>query len=80
MHGCSKLCSHRQGHAHWSNLAGKVMSNLQPDQAARIGELLARRKASEKAAKVASQAAAAGAQPPPESELEPGKGQRRPGQ
>lgn len=60
--------------------AGKVMSNLKPDQAARIGELLARRKASEKASKVASQAAAAGAQPPPESELEPGKGQRRPGQ
>ena len=56
----------------------KVMSNLKPKQAARIGELLARRKASEKASKVANQAAASGAQPPPEPEPQAGKGKPRP--
>ena len=48
-----------------SRMAGKVMGNLKPEQAARISELLARRKEAQKAAQIAGQAAAQGAQAPP---------------
>jgi len=47
-----------------SRIAGKVMASLQPTQAARIGELLTRRKQAQKAAQIAGQAAAQGVQPP----------------
>ena len=48
-----------------SRKAGALMANLKPDQAARISELLARQKAAQRAGRLAAQAAAQGAQPPP---------------
>jgi flagellar motility protein MotE (MotC chaperone) len=45
--------------------AGAVMASLKPEQAARIGEMLTRNKESQKTARIAEEAAAAGAQPPP---------------
>lgn len=48
-----------------SRMAGKVMGNLKPTKAARISELLARRKEAQTAGQIAGAAAAQGAQPPP---------------
>jgi flagellar motility protein MotE (MotC chaperone) len=45
--------------------AGAVMASLKPEQAARIGEMLTRNKESQKTARIAEEAAASGAQPPP---------------
>lgn len=61
-----------------SRTAGKVMANLKPTQAARISELLAREKKSREAARLAGQAAAQGAQPPPPASAPPGPKPARP--
>lgn len=48
-----------------SRTSGAVMAALKPEQAARIGEMLTRNKESQKTARIAEEAAAQGAQPPP---------------
>jgi flagellar motility protein MotE (MotC chaperone) len=53
-----------------SRAAGKVMAELEPEQAARIGVLLTKQKQAAEAARVAAEAAAKGAQPPPAREGE----------
>lgn len=56
-----------------SRTAGAVMAALKPDQAARIGEMLTRNKESQKTARIAEEAAASGAQPPPAAPAAPGR-------
>lgn len=48
-----------------SRAAGAVMGALKPEQAARISEMLTRTREAQQAARIAEQAAAQGAQPPP---------------
>lgn len=54
-----------------SRTAGAVMAALKPEQAARIGEMLTRNKESQKTARIAEEAAASGAQPPPAAPAAP---------